>query len=58
MLEHDYLALLNAAGDFLILATMLVLFVRGDIMPRQAVKETIVATTAEVLDELRDRGRI
>ena len=55
--EHTTLALLDAASSVGLLVSMIVLFVRGDIVPRKTVEDIVANTVAKVLDELAERRR-
>ena len=52
--EHILLSLLDVSVSLGLLATMLVLFVRGDLLSRKSMEEVIGKTIKNVLQELRN----
>lgn len=55
-MEHDYLAILDAIGNFAVLVVVFVLFVRGDIFSSKTTTAIIAETVTKVLDQLEERG--
>lgn len=51
------LRLLDAGSSVGVLVALVVLFVRGDILPRKSVEEIIASTVSQVLAQLREETR-